>query len=68
MPSIHDEPPAAVQNDLASLAQALDSAIPSNTDANLLIAFFWEPRSLSMRSRRLFYPTLRTGKYRSRNG
>lgn len=38
MSSIHDEPLAAVQNDLASLTQALDSAIPAKTDTNLLIA------------------------------
>jgi endonuclease/exonuclease/phosphatase family metal-dependent hydrolase len=38
MPSIHDTPPAAIQNDLNNLAQALDTRIPTKSDTNLLIA------------------------------
>ena len=38
MPTIHDTPPAAIQNDLNSLAQDLDTYIPAKTDTNLLIA------------------------------
>ena len=38
MPTIHDTPPAAIQNELNNLAQALDTDIPSKTDTNLLIA------------------------------
>ena len=38
MPSIHDTPPAPIQNDLNSLSRSLDSVIPPKTDSNLLIA------------------------------
>ena len=38
MPSIHDTPPAPIQNDLNSLSGSLDSVIPTKTDSNLLIA------------------------------
>ena len=38
MPSIHDTPPAAIQNDLNNLAQALHTKIPAKKDTNLLIA------------------------------
>jgi len=38
MPTIHDPPPAGVQNDLNSLSQALDTHIPDKSDTNLLIA------------------------------
>jgi hypothetical protein len=38
MPTIHDMPPAPVQADLNSLAQALDTVIPAKNDTNLLIA------------------------------
>ena len=38
MPSIHDTPPVAIQNDLNNLAQALHTKIPAKTDTNLLIA------------------------------
>jgi endonuclease/exonuclease/phosphatase family metal-dependent hydrolase len=38
MPTIHDTPPDAIQNDLNNLAQALDSHISAKTDPNLLIA------------------------------
>lgn len=38
MPTIHDRPPAGVQNDLNSLSQALDIHIPDKSDTNLLIA------------------------------
>jgi endonuclease/exonuclease/phosphatase family metal-dependent hydrolase len=38
VPSIHDIPPAAIQTELNNLAQALNTAIPSKTDNNLLIA------------------------------
>lgn len=38
MPTIHDTPPAPVQTDLNSLAQALNTGIPAKNDTNLLIA------------------------------
>jgi endonuclease/exonuclease/phosphatase family metal-dependent hydrolase len=38
MPTINDTPPSPVQTDLNSLAQALNTAIPSKKDTNLLIA------------------------------
>jgi hypothetical protein len=38
MPTIHDTPPVAIQNDLNNLAQALHTKIPAKTDTNLLIA------------------------------
>jgi hypothetical protein len=38
MPPIHDTPPAAIQNDLDNLAQALHTKIPAKTETNLLIA------------------------------
>jgi len=38
MPTIHDTPPASIQNELNTLAQALNIGIPSKTDTSLLIA------------------------------
>jgi hypothetical protein len=38
MPSIHDTPPAAIQNDLNNLAQVLNTSIPIKSETNLLIA------------------------------
>jgi hypothetical protein len=38
MPTIHDTPPAPVQANLNSLAQALDTVIPAKNDTKLLIA------------------------------
>jgi hypothetical protein len=38
MPTIYDTPPAPIQTELNTLAQALNIAIPSKTDTNLLIA------------------------------
>ncbi len=39
MPSITDQPPAAIGRELAVLSQALDAAIPAKQDGqNLLIA------------------------------
>jgi hypothetical protein len=38
MPTIHDTPPAPVQTDLNSLAQAHNTGIPAKNNTNLLIA------------------------------
>jgi hypothetical protein len=38
MPSIHDTPPVAIQNELNNLADALNTVIPSKADSNLQIA------------------------------
>jgi hypothetical protein len=38
MPSIHDTPPDAIQNDLNNLTQDLNTHIPAKSDTNLLIA------------------------------
>ena len=48
MPTIHDAPPQAVQNDLAALSAALDDVIPAKADDNLLIAT-WNIRSFGSR-------------------
>lgn len=51
MPTILDQPPQAVQNDLDSIAAALDAAVPAKTADNLLIAT-WNIRAFASLTRK----------------
>lgn len=51
MPTIHDPPPAGVQTDLNRLAQALNTAFPTKSDTNLLIAT-WKIRRFGSLTRK----------------
>ena len=51
MPSITDNPPQNVQNDLNSLSAALDAQIPNKSNDNLLIAS-WNIRSFASLTRK----------------
>jgi hypothetical protein len=50
MPTIHETPPAPIQTDLDSLAQALNTVISAKNDTNLLIAT-WNLRRLGSLTR-----------------
>jgi endonuclease/exonuclease/phosphatase family metal-dependent hydrolase len=49
--TIHDTPPARVEQDLDALASALDATVPAKADDNLLIAT-WNIRSFSSLTRK----------------
>ncbi len=51
MPTIHDAPPARVQQDLDNLSIALDAAVPAKADDNLLIAT-WNIRAFASLTRK----------------
>lgn len=51
MPTILDNPPQTVQQDLDALAAALDATLPAKSDDNLLVAT-WNIRSFSSLTRK----------------
>lgn len=52
MPSITDQPPAAIGQELAALSQALDAAIPAKQDGQNLLIATWNIRSFSSLTRK----------------